>query len=70
MAERLFSTTFQLWESQDDALNKVVTEQTKETKGRARFCLNFLIVSLYLKCFNLKIKWVDALRFLALYCND
>lgn len=36
MAERLFSTTFQLWESQDDALNKVVVEQTKESKGRKK----------------------------------
>ncbi len=36
MAERLFSTTFQLWESQDDALNKIVSDKTNETKGRQK----------------------------------
>lgn len=36
MAERLFSTTFQLWESQDDALNKIVNEKINETNGRQK----------------------------------
>lgn len=36
MAERLFTTSVQLWETQDNALNIIVTEKTNESKGRQK----------------------------------
>ena len=37
MSERLITSSFQLWESQDVALNKIVNIKNTEAKGRIRF---------------------------------
>lgn len=37
MAERTFTTSFQIWESQDNAINKIVNLENNSSNNRQRF---------------------------------
>lgn len=43
MAERTFTTSFQIWESQDDAVNNIVKLENNSSQNRQRFSRSTVI---------------------------